>query len=93
MILHINIIADIEFSMPLKVKENKSPVTNDSTDTGYESIDVNEDFDDLKDNICDNDDDDDDDETDQWLENMGMGDDIKKLNSSEVIVIAFIEST
>ncbi len=64
--------------MPLKVRENKSPVTNDTTDTGYESNDVN--GDEWK-NLDDNDEE----EPDVWLQSMGMQEDaIKKFNSSQV---------
>lgn len=72
---------DIEFSMPLKSGErtSKSPVTSDNTDTGYESVDVNED--ELNEvEVPDNDDE----ETDVWLQNMGIDEnDIKQLNASQ----------
>lgn len=67
--------------MPLKNGDHKSPVTNDCSDTGYESVDTKE----------ENDDDEeesnpiDDEETDSWLQSMGMAeDDIKKLNAVQV---------
>lgn len=68
--------------MPLKSGErtSKSPVTSDNTDTGYESVDVNED--ELNEvEVPDNDDE----ETDVWLQNMGIDEnDIKQLNASQV---------
>ena len=68
--------------MPLKTSstQNKSPVTNDNSDTGYESIDA-QDCDDLEENERD----DEDEEEGDWLQSMGLEvDDIKKLSSSQV---------
>lgn len=68
--------------MPLKSGErtSKSPVTSDSTDTGYESVDINEE-ESNETEVVDNDDE----ETDVWLQNMGIDEnDIKQLNASQV---------
>lgn len=68
--------------MPLKTHpEKKSPVTNDSTDTGYESLGLEES--DL--NELQGDDDNDEEETDEWLQNIGIEQtEIKKFNNSQV---------
>lgn len=72
--------SDIEFSMPLKRNEKtKSPVTNDSQDTGYASLDLGEDSNEKNPNVND------DDDTDEWLQTIGIEEDqIKKLNSNQV---------
>lgn len=71
--------------MPLKNGDHKSPVTNDCSDTGYESVDTKEgnDEDEEEGNLID-----DDEETDVWLQSMGMAeDDIKKLNATQVRMV------
>lgn len=72
--------------MPLKTNDttNKSPVTNDNADTGYESIDVEQ-----PPNYRDaNEQDDDELEDDVWLQSMGIAEvDIKKLSSCQVDVL------
>lgn len=80
--LIVLLVADIDFTMPLKNRESKSPVTNDTSDTGYNSLDVDEDQFGSDQH---------DEEPDEWLHSMGVGEGIiRKINTSQVKILSFL---